>query len=42
MPFSRVNHSKFMVTEKTAYIGEALGAVSGRALAWAASGPLNL
>lgn len=22
IPFSRVNHSKFMVTDKTAYIGE--------------------
>lgn len=25
IPFSRVNHSKFMVTDKTAYVGEWLG-----------------
>lgn len=42
IPFSRVNHSKFMVTEKAAYIGERLrgGLQAGRA--WAASGPWSL
>lgn len=29
IPFSRVNHSKFMVTDKAAYIGESLGWSTG-------------
>lgn len=31
IPFSRVNHSKFMVTEKAAYIGEPQGEACGGA-----------
>lgn len=31
IPFSRMSHSKFMVTEKAAYIGEPQGRAVGRA-----------